>query len=107
MTFREKLVGLRQAAGMTQSALAEAAGVPLATLRNYEQAKTSERINFAYVVTLAGALGTDCKAFAECEDVAAPKQARAGDFSKVANPPRPPTPAAINHYDDDEFADLP
>ncbi len=70
MTFRDKLIELRQAAGMTQPALAAASGVPLFTLRNYEQSKTAERINFAYVVALAKALGVDCTAFADCELVA-------------------------------------
>ena len=70
MTFREKLIELREAAGMTQPGLAEASGVPLWTLRNYEQGRTGERINFAYVVALASALGTTCTAFSECEDVA-------------------------------------
>jgi transcriptional regulator with XRE-family HTH domain len=71
MTFREKLLSLRESAGMSQPGLAEASGVPVSTLRNYEQGRTGERINFAYVVKLASALGVTCAAFADCEDVVA------------------------------------
>jgi transcriptional regulator with XRE-family HTH domain len=70
MKFCEKLVELRKQAELSQPELAEKSGVPLATLRNYEQGRTGERINFAYVVKLAKALGVTCAEFAECEDVA-------------------------------------
>lgn len=69
MKFSEKLVELRTAAGMSQTAMAEASGVSLATVRNYEQGRTVGRINFASVVALARALGVSCDAFAGCLDV--------------------------------------
>jgi len=68
MTFAEKLVEVREAAGMTQQALAEAASVPLSSLRKYEQG-TRTKVPFAAVAKLAKALNTDCTAFAACEDV--------------------------------------
>ena len=70
MTFHAKLLELRTQAGMTQEQLATAAGIPVSTLRKYEHGNTAERLNFAFVVKLARALGTDCGAFAGCEDVA-------------------------------------
>ena len=69
MKFSEKLAELRTAAGVSQPQLAEASGVSLATIRNYEQGRTVGRINFASVVALARALGVSCDAFALCEDV--------------------------------------
>lgn len=74
MKFHAKLLELRTAAGMTQDALAAAAGIPVSTVRKYEHGNTAERLNFSFVVKLAKALGTDCTAFAGCEDVAAPAE---------------------------------
>ena len=70
MLFREKLAQLREAKGLSQAALAEASGVALGTIRKIEQGATTQRLNFSFVVALAKALGTDCGAFAGCEDVA-------------------------------------
>lgn len=67
-TIGEKLTELRKAAGMTQDALAEASGVPLSTLRKYEQGNRT-KVPFTAVAALARALGTDCTAFAACDDV--------------------------------------
>ena len=68
MLFREKLTELRQAAGMTQDALAAASGVPLPTVRKYEQGQRV-RVPFSAVITLARALSVDCLAFASCSDM--------------------------------------
>ena len=68
MLFREKLVELRQAAGMTQDALAAASGVPLPTVRKYEQGQRV-RVPFSAVIALARALHVDCLAFASCADM--------------------------------------
>lgn len=67
MTFAERLKELRVKAVMTQEALATASGVPLGTLRGYEQAKRIP--GFGAIVRLAEALGTDCRAFAGCSDI--------------------------------------
>ena len=68
MLFREKLVELRQAAGLTQDALAEASGVPLTTARKYEQGQRV-RVPFSAVIALAKPLGVDCLAFSDCDDM--------------------------------------
>jgi transcriptional regulator with XRE-family HTH domain len=69
MTFREKLIELRTGAGLSQPGLAAASGVSLATVRNYEQGRTGDRLNFASVLAISKALGVQCEVFAECEDV--------------------------------------
>lgn len=69
MTFGETLTKLRTCSGVTQEGLATAAGLPVATIRNYEQDRIA-KVPFTAVVKLAKALGTDCTAFAGCEDAA-------------------------------------
>jgi transcriptional regulator with XRE-family HTH domain len=51
----ERLQRLRQAAGLSQPQLAEAAGVPVGTLRNWEQGRRVPLLDTAACV--AGALG--------------------------------------------------
>ena len=81
MTFGERLKELRTAAGMTQSAVWVAAGMPRGTYLKYEQSLVAERVPFSAVVALSKALGTDCTAFADC------------DMSQPA-PPAAPAPAS-------------
>jgi transcriptional regulator with XRE-family HTH domain len=69
MNFGEKLRGLREAKGLPRQALAETSGVTFATIHGYEMGRRSP--SFTNVVKLAAALGVDCSAFSECEDVAA------------------------------------
>jgi transcriptional regulator with XRE-family HTH domain len=66
VTFAEKLKELRIAAGMTQPELARACGIPIGTLRDYEQGKRRNDPSLRTAAKLASALGTDCRAFAEC-----------------------------------------
>ena len=73
MQFADKLKQLREAAGMTQNELAVASGVPLPTLRDYEQGKRRRDPSLGTAVKLAVALGTDCTAFAECVEKPAAK----------------------------------
>jgi transcriptional regulator with XRE-family HTH domain len=61
MTFGEKLKALRTKKDMTQSGLATASGVPVGTIRDYEQNKRDPLLSNAQ--RLAAALGTDCAAF--------------------------------------------
>jgi transcriptional regulator with XRE-family HTH domain len=63
-TFAEVLRQLRSKAGLTQDQLAEKCGLGLGTIRDYEQGKREPLL--ATAVKLAAALGTDCRAFAEC-----------------------------------------
>jgi transcriptional regulator with XRE-family HTH domain len=82
--FAEKLHELRQQAGQTQEQLAEASGVPVWTIRNYEQGRREP--NWKGIISLAAALGVAVEAFAECAGVdAAPR--RPGSAT-----PRRPTP---------------
>lgn len=67
MLFRDELRRLREAAGLTQGALAQKAGMSIGNVRNYEQGLRLP--TFPAVVKLARALGVTCEAFAGCEDV--------------------------------------
>lgn len=55
MAFAENLRRLRDAAGLTQEALATKLKIPVATLRNWERARREPRL--AQVEELARALG--------------------------------------------------
>jgi transcriptional regulator with XRE-family HTH domain len=65
-TFAEKLRELRERAGLTQSQLAQASGVPLGSIRNYEQGQREPYWSVAF--RLAAALGVSVEAFAVCID---------------------------------------
>jgi transcriptional regulator with XRE-family HTH domain len=75
MTFAEKLKALRTAAGWTQAEFAEKCGVPLGTIRDYEQGKRDPSLSA--VLKLARGLGVSLSAFdmtdAEAPGPAAPK----------------------------------
>lgn len=60
-TFGEKLRELRDAAGLTQLALAAAAGVPIGTVRDYEQGSRDPLLSNAQ--RLAKALGASLDVF--------------------------------------------
>lgn len=62
-TFGEKLKELRVAADMTQAALADASGVPIGTIRDYEQGKRDPLLSTAQ--KLAHALGYKLDVFDE------------------------------------------
>jgi transcriptional regulator with XRE-family HTH domain len=64
MTFGERLRQLRDRAGMTQAGLAEASGLPLGSLRNYEQGQREPY--WSVVFKLADALGVPVEAFRDC-----------------------------------------
>jgi transcriptional regulator with XRE-family HTH domain len=64
MTFADKLRELRERAGLTQAQLAEASGLPLGSLRNYEQGQREPY--WSVLFKLAKALGVSSEAFAEC-----------------------------------------
>jgi len=46
-SFGEKLKGAREAAGLTQAQLAEQSGIPLGTIREYEQNKREPLVSKA------------------------------------------------------------
>jgi len=60
-TFGERLQSLRARAGLTQMQLADKAGVPLTTLRNWEHDRREPMASALF--KLARALGVDCTAF--------------------------------------------
>ena len=66
--FRDRLKELRDKSKLTQEALAQRAGTSVGNVRNYEQGIRLP--SFPGVVKLARALGVECTAFSECEDVA-------------------------------------
>jgi transcriptional regulator with XRE-family HTH domain len=63
-TFGERLQRLRNEAGLTQMGLADRAGVPLTSLRNWEHDRREPLVSVLF--KLATALGVDCRAFADC-----------------------------------------
>jgi transcriptional regulator with XRE-family HTH domain len=64
MRFGERLRELRESAGLTQQQLADAAGVPVGSIRNYEQGHREPYWNVVY--RLVPALGVNCDAFQQC-----------------------------------------
>jgi transcriptional regulator with XRE-family HTH domain len=66
MTFGKRLQELREKAKMTQAQLAESSGLPLGSIRNYEQGHRDPL--WQVVFKLADALGVDCRAFKDCVD---------------------------------------
>lgn len=84
MTFAEKLRELRDARGLSEAKLAEAAGLPPGTLHVYAIGRSKP--SFAAVVKIAKALGVTCEEFAECEDIAGTEGAPA-EGAKPAKKP--------------------
>jgi transcriptional regulator with XRE-family HTH domain len=64
MTFADRLRELREQAGLTQAQLAESSGLPLGSIRNYEQGQREPY--WQVVFKLAEALGVSCEAFKGC-----------------------------------------
>jgi transcriptional regulator with XRE-family HTH domain len=84
-TFAERLRELRTQAGMTQIGLAEAAGLPLGSVRNYEQGIREPY--WAVVFKLAAALGIGADAFAVCvKRTAAAPRAKRSQRKKARRP---------------------
>ena len=89
MTFADRLRQLREERGMTQAGLAEASGLPLGSIRNYEQGQREPY--WGVVFKLADALGVSCDKFHDCVSGAAelaPKPR--GRPRKAAEGPAPP-----------------
>ena len=63
-TFAQRLQALRLKAGLTQTQLAEATGLSLGSIRNYEQEHREPQWDALFA--LAKALGVDCSAFVDC-----------------------------------------
>jgi transcriptional regulator with XRE-family HTH domain len=85
MKFGEKLKELRTQKGWSEAKLAEECGVPFGTLHHYGVG--IRRPTFAAVVKLAKALGVDCTAFAECDDIAGDDTKQPAPKPKVKGKP--------------------
>ncbi|QEL14323.1 helix-turn-helix domain-containing protein [Limnoglobus roseus] len=85
MLLKDKLRELREAAGLTQEALSRAAGISSGNVRNYEQGIRMP--GFPMMVKIAAVLGTDCRDFANCDDVIA-ATAEAPSQVKPGRPPK-------------------
>jgi transcriptional regulator with XRE-family HTH domain len=66
MTFAEKLKELRQAKGMSQADLSAASGIPIGTIRDYEQGKRDPLLSNAQ--RLAKALSVSLDEFPAAPD---------------------------------------
>ena len=69
MAFGDVLKRLRNQAGLTQEGLAQASGLSVGAVREYEQNRRQPILSNAFA--LANALGVKVDAFAECVDVQA------------------------------------
>jgi transcriptional regulator with XRE-family HTH domain len=63
-TFGQRLQELRGESGLSQTQLAEAANLPLATIRGYEQGRREP--SWDVMFRLVKALGVSCERFADC-----------------------------------------
>jgi transcriptional regulator with XRE-family HTH domain len=72
VTFAERLRELRDAAGLSEAKLAERSGVSYASVHEYGLGRRNPSL--AAAVKLARALGVDCTAFADCDDVGGPAE---------------------------------
>jgi DNA-binding XRE family transcriptional regulator len=79
-TFGERLQQLREKAGLTQEGLAEASGVNVWAIRNYEQGRREP--NWKIAILLARAIGVTVEAFADCSEQPLPKRARGRNAAK-------------------------
>jgi transcriptional regulator with XRE-family HTH domain len=65
MLFHQKLRELK--GEMTEAALHKATGIPAGTLHNYLLGRRLP--GYGAVVKIAEALGADCRAFSDCDDL--------------------------------------
>jgi transcriptional regulator with XRE-family HTH domain len=72
-TFAERLRELRERAGLTQQGLADATGLPVGSLRHYEQGRREPQ--WQALFRLADALGVGCEVFRDCVGAEAPAAA--------------------------------
>src|SRR5262249_53099656 len=80
MAFNERLKELREAAGMTQEALARAAGLRVSTVSKLEQKGVDP--NWSTVQKLADALGVGVEAFAGGDEPPPPAGKKKGKGKK-------------------------
>jgi transcriptional regulator with XRE-family HTH domain len=81
-TFGEKLKELRLSAGITQAALADASGVPIGTIRDYEQGKRDPLLSTAQ--KLGRAVGHGLEVFNDVTPGVQGRDIRAADVAAKA-----------------------
>lgn len=93
-TFGDRLRELRTNAGLTQSGLAEASGLPLGSIRNYEQGQREPL--WDVVFRLADAMGVSCESFKGCAGASADAEprGRGRPRKEEAEAPKAKKPAA-------------
>jgi transcriptional regulator with XRE-family HTH domain len=90
MKFGARLRQLREEAELVQTEFAERAGVPLGTLRDYEQERRLP--SWVAVVRMCRALGVSVDTFNDCDEVAAePAGQRRAGAGRKEKPRRPRT----------------
>ena len=72
--FAEKLKAMREAAGFTQKQLAELADLSQQAIAAWERG--TREPGWSAVQSLSTALGVDCTAFADCDDMKKPASKR-------------------------------
>ena len=90
MTFAQKMREMRDAAGLSEAKLADASGLPFATIHSYGMGR--RKPSFAAVVKIASALNASCEAFSECDDIVNDEEA-APEPPRAKGRPRKPTAA--------------
>jgi transcriptional regulator with XRE-family HTH domain len=90
MLFGEQLRTLRERAGLSQSALAQASGIPLWTLRGYEQGRREPL--WVVLFKLADALGVPVEAFRACPSREGDKHVRKQARGFLPGPAAPRSP---------------
>ncbi len=73
-TFAERMKNLREAAGLTQAALAERSGIGVSTLRQFEYGRREP--TYGTLVKLAAGLGVSLSAFDASATLAAKSKAK-------------------------------
>jgi transcriptional regulator with XRE-family HTH domain len=86
-TFGEKLQQLRLDRGLTQAALAEVSGVPVGTIRDYEQGKRDPLLSNAQ--RLARALSISLDVFPVAEEAPPAKRGRKQPPQAGGQPKKP------------------
>jgi transcriptional regulator with XRE-family HTH domain len=89
--FGAKLKELRERAGLSQAQLAEKAAMNVFGVAKLEQGQRDP--SWASVLALAAALGVDCSAFAECEDVKGEPEAKSAPLAAFITPTAKAKPA--------------
>ena len=75
-TVGQRLKRLREQAGLTQKQVADAAKMPLGTLRNWEQGLRTPP--FVHMARILRSLGVEADVFADCVEGAAKQRAPRG-----------------------------